>query len=155
MLTYDGLNPSLQQCDSAKITPAKSLWMLSHWGKPHVWHTYISEAGSTAMLTRLVRHITDTLLFFIFTFAKFKLQWLSHLHCTQKVQRSIRSATSKLHFLQPRSSQGRLVLRFLDHAQLDIHTRYDSSERVISPSQRPLRTQHTTNKRYACPCPQR
>ena len=48
---------------------------------------------------------------------------------------------------RPKSSLDRLVLRFLDHPQLDTHTytRQDSSERVISLSQRLLPTQHTTN----------
>ena len=42
--------------------------------------------------------------------------------------------------------------RFLDHTQLDTHTRKDSSGRVISPSHRPLPTQHTTNTRDEHPC---
>jgi hypothetical protein len=45
-------------------------------------------------------------------------------------------------------------LRFLDHTQLGhTHTRQDSSQRVISPLQRPLATQHTTNRRDEHPCP--
>jgi hypothetical protein len=39
------------------------------------------------------------------------------------------------------------LLRFLDHTQLNTHTRYNSSKRVISTSQRPLPVQHTTNTR--------
>jgi hypothetical protein len=38
------------------------------------------------------------------------------------------------------------LLRFLNHAQLD--TRYDSSGRVISPSQRPLPTQDNTTYKH-------
>ena len=50
---------------------------------------------------------------------------------------------------QPKTGQDRLIFRFLDHTQLDTqtHTRLDSSERVISSSQRPLPARHTTNTR--------
>jgi len=43
-------------------------------------------------------------------------------------------------------------LRFLDHTQLDVHIRYNSSGQAISSSQRPLPTQHTRDER---PCLQR
>jgi hypothetical protein len=45
--------------------------------------------------------------------------------------------------LQHKPGIVRLVLRFLDHIQLNTHNRYDSSERVISSSQRPLSKQQT------------
>ena len=53
------------------------------------------------------------------------------------------------------------LLRFVDHSQTHTHThthtysRYDSSGRVISPSQKPLFRRHTTNTRdeYSCPQP--
>jgi hypothetical protein len=52
-----------------------------------------------------------------------------------------------------------LLLRFRDHrhTQLDTHThtRLDSSEQVISSSQRPLPTQHTTNASDKHQCPHR
>jgi len=38
------------------------------------------------------------------------------------------------------SDLGRLVLRYLDHKQLDVHSRLDSYELVISSSKRPLST---------------
>jgi len=45
--------------------------------------------------------------------------------------------------LQPKSRPGHIIFfRFLDHTQLDKHIRYESSETVINPSQRPLLTQH-------------
>jgi hypothetical protein len=44
----------------------------------------------------------------------------------------------------PTRARAASLLRFLDRTQLDIRTRYDSSERVISSSQRLLRTQHPT-----------
>jgi hypothetical protein len=43
---------------------------------------------------------------------------------------------------QPNSDPGHLNFRFPDHTQVDIYTQWDSSERVISPPQRPLPTQH-------------
>jgi len=51
--------------------------------------------------------------------------------------------------LQPKSDLGRLAVEVAYHTQLNkqTHTRWDSSERVISPSQRQLPTQHTTNTR--------
>jgi hypothetical protein len=45
----------------------------------------------------------------------------------------------------PNRAQATSLLRSLYHIQLDIHNKQESSERVISSSQRPLPTQHTTN----------
>jgi len=45
----------------------------------------------------------------------------------------------------PNRAQAASLLRSLYHIQLDIHNKQESSERVISSSQRPLPTQHTTN----------
>jgi hypothetical protein len=59
----------------------------------------------------------------------------------------------------PTRTQTALLLRFLDHTHAHTHTRthtqQDFSERVISQSQRPLPTQHTTNTRNEHKCPQR
>jgi hypothetical protein len=59
-----------------------------------------------------------------------------------------------LHFLsaaqEPKSGLGRLffeVYRPQTITQTHTHTRQDSSERVVSPSQRPLSTRQTTNNR--------
>jgi hypothetical protein len=43
-------------------------------------------------------------------------------------------------------------MRILDHTHLDTFTRYKFPERVVSPSQRPLPTQHRTNTRDDHPC---
>jgi len=56
---------------------------------------------------------------------------------------------------QPARSPAASFFRFLDHTELDIHTWYDSSEIVISPSQRLLLTQHATNTTDENPRPQR
>ena len=56
---------------------------------------------------------------------------------------------------QPARSPAASFFTFLDHTQLDIHTRYDSSLIAISPSQRPLPTQHPTNTRDENPRPKR
>jgi len=41
------------------------------------------------------------------------------------------------------------------HTHTHTHTKYCSAERVISSSQRPLHTQHISNRRHKHPCPQR
>jgi hypothetical protein len=59
--------------------------------------------------------------------------------------------------LERNSGLGRLTVEVLGHTQLHKQTRsrLDSSERVITSSQRPLPAQHTTNRRDEYPCPQR
>jgi len=60
--------------------------------------------------------------------------------------------------VKPKLGLGRLsvkVSRSHTHTHTHTHTRQDSSERVISPSQRPLPTQHTRDKRGEHLCPQR
>ena len=52
----------------------------------------------------------------------------------------------------PYSDLGRLVVESLYYAQSDTHTRYDLRVQVISPSQRPLLTQLTTNTTDEHPC---
>ena len=49
----------------------------------------------------------------------------------------------------------RLLLFEVSKSHSDTHSRQDSSVRVISTSQRPLPTQHTTNTRDKPACPQR
>jgi hypothetical protein len=44
---------------------------------------------------------------------------------------------------QPNSDLGRLVLRYLDHTQSDVHSQKDSYERAISSTKRLLPTQYT------------
>jgi hypothetical protein len=57
---------------------------------------------------------------------------------------------------QPKSGLGRFVVEVSrSHPITHTHTRQDSSERVISSTQRPLPTQRTTNTRDEHPCPQR
>ena len=57
---------------------------------------------------------------------------------------------------QPNLQLGRLIVVVSrSHTHTHTHTEYDSSERVISSSQRPLPTQHTTNRREENACPQR
>ena len=51
----------------------------------------------------------------------------------------------------PTRSQIASLLRLLDHTPLDTHKRQKSSQRMISPSRRPLPTQHTTNTRDELP----
>jgi len=51
---------------------------------------------------------------------------------------------------QPNSSLGSLIFEVSRS-----HTWYDSSERMISSSQRPLPTEHTTNARDEYPCSRR
>ena len=48
--------------------------------------------------------------------------------------------------LQPKFDLGGLFLKFLNRKQLDTHTWYQSSEWVISSSQRPLPTRNTTDE---------
>ena len=62
--------------------------------------------------------------------------------------RQIQSRCATPYILNPKSSLGRLFLRFLhaDHTQLERHSRWDSSERAISSSQKELPTQHTSSK---------
>ena len=55
---------------------------------------------------------------------------------------------------QSNSSLRRLIVEIFG-SHTDTHIRYDSSEWVISPSQRPLPTQHTTNTKDENPCIQR
>jgi len=50
---------------------------------------------------------------------------------------------------------GRLIVHVFRLHTLDTHTRWDSSERVIIPSQRPLAAQHTTTTTDDYPRPQR
>jgi hypothetical protein len=63
----------------------------------------------------------------------------------------------------PTRAEAASLLRILDHThtqkhktQTDTHTHtgYRSSERMISPSQKPLATQHTANIIDEHPCPQ-
>jgi hypothetical protein len=54
---------------------------------------------------------------------------------------------------QPNTGLGRLFCE--SHTHTDTHTRQNSSEQVIGPSQRPLPTQHTANTGDRHPCLQR
>ena len=56
--------------------------------------------------------------------------------------------------LQPKSGLGHLILRFLDHTHIDTYSKEDSSEWLISLSQRLLHKQHITNSTDEHPCPQ-
>ena len=56
--------------------------------------------------------------------------------------------------LQPKSGLGHLILRFLDHTHIDTYAKQNSSEWVISSSQRLFPTQHTTNTTDEHPNPQ-
>jgi hypothetical protein len=116
----------------------------------------LKEAVSTGVpvsFLRLSRQITRYYVTFELDRFLSRLVMIIHRHLTSC--QFLRCPTAQLGTRPPRS------LVFLDHTQLDIHThththtRYDSSKRVISPSQTPLPKQHTTNTRDEHPCSQR
>jgi hypothetical protein len=60
-------------------------------------------------------------------------------------------------FYGPTAQLGSIPPRFdasRSHTHTHTHIRQHSSVQVISPSQMPLHTKHTTNARYEHPCPQ-
>jgi len=76
--------------------------------------------------------------------------WRQHCHHRDSTPRpsSLYRVSIKFTLFRPTNSGlGRLVLMFLSHTTLDIHTRQDSSERVIRWLQGPLPTQHNKRKR--------